>query len=123
MRAPIIVTEDGELEFFRSAARLAQHCEPIGVQEGPILAFDSEGRRLRVFTREYDRPVLFGTFKVRDERVEVEAEEEEPTHADELRRVLVEFLGGRGLLPVESAEGTPLQALLERAIAAQGYRW
>jgi hypothetical protein len=77
MEVPIVVLESGDVLFFRSLSRAEQYLEPIDVRNDEYIAYDSEGRLLRLIPH--------------DHTVRVELAEEESTHANELKDALVNF--------------------------------
>lgn len=84
---PIIVDETGPIYVFRSVEAAEKYLEPIDVANNRYVAFDSQGRLLRL--------------QATEPRVTIEAAEEYPTHAEALRLLLVEFLKDMGLPEVD----------------------
>jgi hypothetical protein len=121
VKTPIIVDEEGDLAFFRNVESVERYLEATDVQDGRYSAYDSEGRRLRLTTRQELRPVLFGLFRVRSERVVVEREDTEPEDAEALRSLLRGFLRAVDTSSAEVDDSVPLRSFLDLAIEKVGF--
>lgn len=97
MKLPIIVVESGDILFFRSLSIAERYLEPVDVRNNEYVAYDSEGRLLRLVLSEHT--------------VKIELEEEEPTNADKLKEALLAFFTEVGF-----ATDLLLQASLEELI-------
>lgn len=103
MRQPIIVDNFGNLLIFRSADQAERYLEPIDVLNGEYIAYDSEGRLLRlVALNDYDR-------------ITIEQAESTPHHGGILRDALVKFLVAVGDMP-DDIGSMPLPVLIEKAL-------
>jgi len=91
MKPPIIVRSEGDLEFFESPEAAAWGPEEIDIEDGLYSLWDSEGRRLKVVEQQQPRRFLPG-LKTRHTIV-VEEVEREPVNPDELRAVILSYLG------------------------------
>lgn len=105
MKPPLIVSEHGDVMVFETAEHLEQKLEPPDVLNDEYVAYDSEGRRL--------------SLQVADHRVRVSATEAEPSHADELREVLANFLTRTG--HGEGRSALSLSGLVDALVHAHGY--
>jgi len=79
MKAPIIVDERGNLMIFESVKDAEVSLEAVDVRNNEYIAFDSEGRLLRLIP-------------ISTHEVSIEHAEAEPSHAQELQAKLVSFL-------------------------------
>jgi hypothetical protein len=121
VKAPIIVDDEGDLSFFRTVDSVERYIEAVDVEAEGYSAYDSEGRRLRLTTRQEQRPVLFGLFRVPFDRTIVECEEAEPAHAEALRSVLTAFLRAQDAPATGLADPVSLQHILDQAIEKAGF--
>lgn len=96
---PIFIYENGDLEIYESIRDAEVDLESIDVRNNIYLGYDSRGRRLRIFAESSNAVVI------------MEAEQE-PTHGDELRAHLVEFLEFMGT-PSDAIKAASLQNLVE----------
>jgi hypothetical protein len=79
IKPPIIVHDPGDIDVFDSIESAERYLEPIDVEENILLvAFDSVGRLLRLLPT--------------TPRVTIEAAEEVPNHAEQVRELLIKFL-------------------------------
>lgn len=86
LRPPIFVADDTGLTCFRDRAHVMSYCEAIDVRNGEYgAAYDADGRLCRLEVDATDAVV-------------VRVLEDEPHHAEELRRALVAALGHDGSL-------------------------
>jgi hypothetical protein len=85
MIAPIIIYNFGDVLIFETVEKAERYIEPIDIDNNEYIAYDSEGRLLRLIVRSRNR-------------VHIEATEAEPNHADEVRKILIDFLAYVGLL-------------------------
>jgi hypothetical protein len=122
---PIVVSEDGDLDFFRSAADVTNYFEPWFPGAVDYRAYDSEGRALELYA---DPPVvarwwlfgLIGTDNAHESQLFVRTREVEPSHRDELTDVLRDWL--RRTAPEEARlEAKTCEELLDRAIQGNGF--
>ena len=89
---PIVVDARGSLMIFSSRAEAEQHLEPLKVRNGEYpIAYDREGRLLRIQVRQEVR-FLLGLFKRVSERTEIVETEHIPTHEIALRALLLRFI-------------------------------
>jgi hypothetical protein len=85
MKVPIIVVESGDILFFRSLSIAERYLEPIDVRNNEYIAYDSEGRSLRLIPCEH--------------RVKIELAEEKSTDADKLKEALLAYFTRVGFAP------------------------
>jgi hypothetical protein len=86
---PIFVIEGRDVTIFESLEDAQLQVEPIDVLEGVYVAYDAEGRILRMV--------------VEGDQVKVRLGEDEPTHAEELSRILKDYLKELGELTNEES--------------------
>jgi hypothetical protein len=112
---PIFVRGD-DLYIFRSVAHAESFIEPVDVDPSER-AFDSQGRLLRVSVagEVRRRTGLIGWESIDQShaRTVTDLAEKHPNHAEELRRILVDWLRSAGELPPDCDCGT-LPGLVER---------
>jgi hypothetical protein len=109
IRPPIIIDAQGALLVFNSLGRAQRELAPLDVREGRYpVAYDSEGRLLRIEVRMRERRIL-GIWREVREEVQIIAYEHIPTHELALRELLLRFIQPR--------EGTPA---LDTARPAEG---
>jgi hypothetical protein len=101
MKPPIIIDENGSLDFFKSVDDAERYLEPIDVRNQEYIAYDSEGRRLELRVEEEVCAGLLGLGRSTTERVRITQLEEVPTHAEELKKTLRASLQKLGV-PLES---------------------
>ena len=75
--APVIIDDQGDLDFFTSIEDAELYLEPWAVEEG-FTAYDSEGRLLELRVERRESPVLFGLIRSKVDHVRIEAVEDEP---------------------------------------------
>jgi hypothetical protein len=78
LKPPIIIDESGDTDIFESVGNAERYLEPIDVENNMYTGYDSEGRLL----------ALIPTHP----RVTITYAEQEPTHKNHLRKILVDFL-------------------------------
>jgi hypothetical protein len=93
----IIVEEDCDVSVYTTVHDAEIAMEPIDVRNGIYTAYDSQGRLLRpIVEKKIYKPkkwwefLLWGNLEV--EVVALREAENEPLHADELRRILIDYL-------------------------------
>jgi hypothetical protein len=104
MKPPIYVYETGDLTVFTSVDDVHAHLEPVDVYENRYVAYDSEGRLLKLSARDksFRYPITVTA-------------EEVPTHQTELRNLLVPFLQRLGTAQ-ESITDAKLEELVEMSL-------
>jgi hypothetical protein len=83
MKPPIIVDEHGGVEIYKTIEEAAMDLEAVDVENNEYVAYDSEGRLLRLIPTSVHA-------------VTIESAEQEPSHTDELHAVLFKFLMDNG---------------------------
>lgn len=101
MKTPIIVDEHGSLIIFRTIYYAENYLEPIDVKNNEYIAYDSEGRLLKLLPTEPLITILD------DESV--------PTHQEILKTKLMGFLVKTGLLQDNVIECS-LEELVSRSL-------
>jgi hypothetical protein len=101
MKPPIIIDERGDTDIFETVEDAERYIEPIDAEHKVLVGYDSEGCLLR----------LDPAFP----RVTIRAMESEPSHAAELREVLIKFLANIGIDKGELLK-EPLSNLIARAV-------
>jgi hypothetical protein len=117
MKPPVIVLcldEGGTPLFFRSSRDAESYLEPVDVNAGEYLAYDSEGRQLVIKAFETKGFWSTGGYVV------IEEAEEEPQHVAELREALLTFL--RRHAPPSEWTNAALEDLIEKAIEISGWQ-
>ncbi|HSB54661.1 MAG TPA: hypothetical protein VLD58_09905 [Gemmatimonadales bacterium] len=96
IRSPIIIDAKGSLFVFNSLAQALRELSPQDVREGRFpVAYDAEGRLLRVEVRMRERKIL-GIWREVREEVHIVAYEHIPTHELALRELLLRFIQPSG---------------------------
>jgi hypothetical protein len=116
--APVIIDDHGDLDFFASVEDAELYLEPWAVEEGFTL-YDSEGRLLELRVERRESPVLFGLIRSKVDHVRIEAVEDEPHHALQLRATLLTFLERSGL-SLDNSDVLPLRKLVRRGVGHAG---
>ena len=116
MKLPIIVVEPGDIAIFETIADAESYLESPDVLANRYVAYDSEGRLLRLVAVKPNRISEGGLISVGPVRVF----DTESNHVDELRRVLIAFLTRLGELETDLSR-LSLGALLEKSIGRLGY--
>ena len=116
--APVIIDDHGDLDFFASVEDAELYLEPWAVEEG-FTAYDSEGRLLELRVERRESPVLFGLIRSKVDHVRIEAVEDEPHHALQLRATLLTFLERSGL-SLDNSDVLPLRKLVRRGVGHAG---
>ena len=116
IKEPVIVVDTGgDLCVFPDAEKAQAYLEPHDVHRGRYIAYDSEGRRLRLSV-ERKRQTLFTVLPIPpEEQVVVEPGDAEPTHSEELREQLIRALSHAGEPPDELAT-VSLTRLVSKAL-------
>lgn len=97
IRSPIIIDARGGLLLFTSLAQAVRELTVADVREGRYpVAYDAEGRLLRIEVRIRERKIL-GIWKDVKEEVQIVAYEHIPTHEMALRELLTRFIQPQGL--------------------------
>ena len=110
MRPPIIVDARGDLLVFTSVAAAQMELAPEDVRNGEYpVAYDSEGRLLRIEVRTRERRIL-GVFRETTEYVHIGSCEHIATHDRDLRALLLRFIAPRDAQTAGSND--PLAGLL-----------
>jgi hypothetical protein len=109
----IVVTDNGEILVFTSKAKAEGYLEPIDVRDGGYVAYDPEGRLFGIGVQTQKQRLL-GNLRIElPERVVIRAEEDIPTHSDDLRRKVLDYLVALGEQEVPLRK-MPLAALVKR---------
>jgi hypothetical protein len=116
--APVIIDDHGDLDFFASIEDAELYLEPWAVEEG-FTAYDSEGRLLKLRVERRESPVLFGLIRSKVDHVRIEAAEDEPHYAPQLRATLLIFLERSGL-SLDNSDLMPLGELVRRGVGHAG---
>jgi hypothetical protein len=117
--APVIVDDDGDLDFFASIEDAELFLEPWAVEEG-FTAYDSEGRLLELRVERRESPFLFGLWKTAVDHVAIEAVEDQPNHAPQLRATLLTFFRRTGV-SLETPDELPLRELVRSGVEHVGF--
>ncbi len=113
MKPPIIVDNRGDVGILKSVESAEKSLEPIDVLNSEYVIYDSEGRLLKASVEEKKVSSVFGV-PVHRESVVLSPVDQEPAHEDDLRRVLIRFLG-KVSKSTEALEDYSLEQLIDRA--------
>lgn len=102
IKPPVIVDETGPIYIFESVEYAERYLEPIDVEDNRYVAFDSEGRLLRLLPTH--------------PRISIEAAEEVPNHGEVVRELLIQFLKNCGSVD-PNLSSLSLQELAKRSLA------
>jgi hypothetical protein len=121
MRPPIVVFVGGDVDIFESVEDAVRYIEWPSIVEERTAAYDSEGRSLKLEAPGERSTGLLGVkaYSV-NKPITIASAEVEPSHQDELGRLLREFLERVGVAQ-ESLENAALVELLAMAIARAGF--
>jgi hypothetical protein len=119
INTPVIVDDNGDVDFFASIEDAELYFEPWAIEEG-FTAYDSEGRLLEIRVLRRESPFLFGMWKAVDDDVVIEAVEDQPNHATQLRATLLNFLGKAGI-SLDNSDVVPLRELVSRGVEYVGF--
>lgn len=90
---PIIVIDGGDVGIFKTKEEAEMFLEPIDVENGEFIAYDSEGRLLDLYTvTEYQPCCLLLFIKIPIKHVKIQCKETEPKHKEDLYNALISFL-------------------------------
>ena len=120
IKNPIILDENGNLLFFRSIDIAERYMEPEDIKNNEYIAYDGEGRLLKLELAENERSIFFGFFKVTQFKVKILSTERIPSHKQELEQKLLEFLQKISEDNKHDIKNS-LAILLPRAIELSGY--
>lgn len=109
---PIVVSEGWDVSFFASEEAVDKELEPWYPSDAEYRAFDSEGRKLELTVRKVVIPRRL-IWDRKYEVVGVRAKETAARHADDLARLLREWL--RVIGEAEAPANATLSELFERS--------
>lgn len=98
---PIIVDEQGTATIFEFVEDAERYLEPIDVRNGEYVAYDSEGRLLRLLPT--------------SPHITVESAESEPSHTNEVKDLLIRLLRYTGAAE-ETLTGETVSGLVARSL-------
>ena len=116
--APVIVDDNGDVDFFASVEDAELYLEPWAVEE-EFTAYDSEGRLLELRVERRESPFFFGLSKTVVDHVVIEAVEDQPNHAPQLRATLLTFLERVGI-SLDNSHVLPIRELVRRGVEHVG---
>ena len=97
IKAPIVVDNFGDLLIFSSIADAQRYLEPIDVRDKEYLAYDSEGRLLKLDVAiEKSDLRKIPTLADGGEQIVLRPAEAEPLHAAELQGKLIQYFAQVG---------------------------
>lgn len=117
--SPIIVEDNGDVEFFGSVEDAERYLEPWIVEE-EIVAYDRDGRLLEFRVERGEIPTFFGLSRIAVDHVVIESAEDRPNHAPQLRAVLVGYFERAGI-PFGDSDAVPLRELVKRGVEYVGF--
>jgi hypothetical protein len=80
VKPPIVVSEPGNIDLFKSVQEAERYLEPPNVEDGETIVHDSEGRRLSLEIVEEPSIKLLGLAINSIEKVRIGREESLPIH-------------------------------------------
>jgi hypothetical protein len=119
MKPPLVLDNRGDLRFFRALQDAEAYAEPIDVRNREYIGYDSEGRLLSITVVLERLPGILGRLGSRHERVMISTDEETPRHAENLRKVLIAFLGRVGV-DQQWLDAVSLDDLVQKGLELQG---
>jgi hypothetical protein len=121
MRPPIVVFAGGDVDIFESIEDAVRYIEWPSIVEDRTVAYDSEGRLLKLEAPGERATGLLGVkaYSV-NKPISITGAEVEPSHQDELGRLLRDFLERVGTAR-ESVANAALGDLLRMAITHGGF--
>jgi hypothetical protein len=121
MRPPIVVFAGGDVDIFESIEDAVRYIEWPSIVEDRAVAYDSEGRLLKLEAPGERATGLLGVkaYSV-NKPISITGAEVEPSHQDELGRLLRDFLERVGTAR-ESVANAALGDLLRMAITHAGF--
>jgi hypothetical protein len=121
MRPPIVVFAGGDVDIFESIEDAVRYIEWPSIVEDRTVAYDSEGRLLKLEAPGERATGLLGVkaYSV-NKPISITGAEVEPSHQDELGRLLRDFLERVGTAR-ESVANAALGDLLRMAITHAGF--
>jgi hypothetical protein len=117
--APVIADDNGALDFFASIEDAELYLEPWAVEED-FGVYDSEGRLLEIRVERGESSSFFGLSRSVVDYVVIEAVEEQPNHALQLRATLLRFLE-RADMSFANSEELPLRELVRKGVEYVGF--
>ena len=98
MRPPIVIAGDGDLVFYKSELQVQLYAEVQDIEGSSRVAYDSDGRLLKLDIREVQRRHRFLCLRWTDRKMAVVVSEVRPTVdlSGELRSKLMGFLQSAG---------------------------
>lgn len=115
LRLPLIIDSSADVFICRTIDRAERELEPTDVRNGEYTGYDREGRLLAITTTAHPKPNILGFGSSSVESVRIEAAEESPSHAEELRSAILSFLRRIGV-SAAPLEGLQLSELILEAL-------
>jgi len=115
---PVILDDHADVDFFASVEDAELYLEPWAVEEG-FTIYDSEGRLLELKVQGRESPVLSVLIRSKVDHVLLEAVEDKPNHARQLRATLLTFLERTGL-SLDDSDAIPLGEWVRRGVEHVG---
>ena len=115
MDTPIIISESGAIDVFRSLHEAENYIEPIDVKNNEYVIYDASGRLLAANVVEQKKKrssIIAGT----SEQVVISRTEEVPAHAEDVKRLLSEFLAQSEKNEQSVYDELNLKQLVERSL-------
>ena len=120
MKPPIIVYEPGDVAIFRSVKDAERYIEPPHVLEGLYIAYDSTGKMLDLRAPGAKTKNFLGIKISYGGKVTISAAESDPSHAEDLKKVLRDLLKDFGISS-EWLQTAKLEDLLNKGIETVGF--
>ena len=112
MRPPLVLDEHGDIQVFESVDELICEVELIDVRNQEYDVFDSEGRKLELTVAEHGVSKRLA-YPSERHKIVLRCADPRPTHQDELKKRLLNFLHRVGEAVTEY-ENRPLENVLDR---------
>jgi hypothetical protein len=120
MKPPIIVSEHGDISFYRNAAEAELALEAIDVRNGEYIAFDGLGRPLVLSIVCKKRDGAFGFFSKYIEIVRLDLDHDAVVDEIKVRGLLTEFLKRANICMPEN-EDKDFVSFIKSLVTVCGY--
>lgn len=119
MKPPIFIIENGDISAFRSCETAEKSLEAFDVENGEYIAFDSQGKQLKLKVVPESKKCLFGSTLVNQVNIDSSESTSKP---EVLKSHLLSFLSHLGFLENEENEiKFSLSSIVELFLEKVGY--
>lgn len=120
MKPPIIINDHGDISIFRTVEDAENYLESPDVLAGQYAAYDSVGRLLRLEAPKAKKIGILGFSITSVDKVTISSEEPIPSHSEDLKMALKDFLEYFGISK-QWLEEASLGDLVAKCIEKAGY--